>query len=342
MGSSFGNNIKFTVWGQSHSPAIGITVDGLPAGINIDFERLQKFMDRRRPGGVVVSTARNEADAPEFLSGVKGNVICGAPLCAVIKNIDCRSHDYDELQNLPRPGHADFTAHIKYNGYEDAAGGGHFSRRLTAPICILGGIVLQILEQKGITVKTNIKSIGTCSGSPEEMLAEVAKARAEGDSVGGVVECVINGVPAGIGSPMLDSLESRISHLVFGIPAVRGVEFGAGFAAAEMRGSQNNDEFYFDGDTVKTRTNNHGGILGGISSGMPIVFRTAFKPTPSIAKRQKTVNTEKQCDDEISIKGRHDPCIVYRALPVIESAAAIVIYDELLENEKNGGNNNGN
>ena len=324
MASIYGNNIKISIFGQSHSAAIGVTVDGLPAGFAVDMEKLQDFLDRRAPGNSEFSTPRKEADRPEFLSGLVGNVTCGAPLTAVIRNTNTRSGDYDNIRDIPRPGHADYTAHMKYKGFEDVSGGGHFSGRLTAPLCIAGGIIMQILESKGISVQAEILEIG---GNRENPFDTISEAKAEGDSVGGIISCTVTGLPAGIGEPMFDGIENRIAQAVFAVPAVKGIEFGAGFESARMRGSENNDEFCYEDGAVKTKTNNHGGVLGGISSGMPVVFRVCIKPTPSIVKEQRSISYSKEKDAVLSVRGRHDPCIVPRAVPCIEAAAAIAVYD---------------
>lgn len=324
MSSTYGNNVKISIFGQSHSEAIGVTIDGLPAGFPIDMGKLQVFMNRRAPGQSKYTTPRKEADMPAFLSGLVGNVTCGAPLTAVIKNTNTRSADYDNIRDIPRPGHADFTAHVKYGGFEDVSGGGHFSGRLTAPLCIAGGIIKQLLESRGIEITTSIREIG---GNVEDPFSAIEEASRLGDSVGGIIECTVSGLPAGIGEPMFEGLENKIAQAVFAVPAVKGIEFGRGFEAARLCGSENNDEFYFDGDEVKTRTNNHGGILGGISSGMPVVFRAAIKPTPSISIEQNSISYSKKENAVLSVKGRHDPCIVPRAVPCIEAAAAIAIYD---------------
>lgn len=327
MSSIYGTNINISIFGQSHSEAIGVTIDGLPAGITIDMEELQNFLDRRAPGKNRYATPRKEADKPEFLAGLVGNTTCGAPLTAIIRNTNTRSGDYDNLRDIPRPGHADYTAHVKYGGYEDVRGGGHFSGRLTAPMCIAGGIFKQILSARGIEITAEIKEIG---GNAEEPYKTIDEARETGDSVGGIIACTVTGVPAGLGEPMFDGLENKISQVVFGIPAIKGIEFGAGFDAARRKGSENNDEFYYDKDgKVKTKTNNHGGILGGISSGMPITFRVAVKPTPSIAREQNSISYAEGFDRKLEVKGRHDPCIVPRAVPCVEAAAAIAIYDVL-------------
>ena len=328
MSSTYGENLKISIFGQSHSEAIGVVIDGLPAGFEVDMDELGEFLSRRAPGQGKHTTSRKEPDRPEFLSGLAGGKTCGAPLAAVIRNTNTRSSDYDNIRDIPRPGHADFAARIKYGGAEDVSGGGHFSGRLTAPLCIAGGIALQILKEKGITVKAEIKEIG---GKKDGFLETVEEARLDADSVGGVIECVIEGVPAGYGNPMFGGVENKIASCVFGIPAVKGVEFGAGFEAARMRGSENNDEFYYEEDgRMRTRTNNHGGILGGITTGMPIVFRAAFKPTPSIGKPQKSISFSEKKDAVLEIKGRHDPCVVMRAVPCIEAAAAITVLDIIL------------
>lgn len=330
MSNTIGNIFKFTIWGQSHAPAIGVTIEGLPAGTHIDVEKLQSFLDRRRPGQNKYSTPRKESDTVVFEAGLNASSdTVGAPLAAIIRNTNTHSSDYSELVNVPRPGHADYSAMVKYGNSRDYAGGGQFSGRLTAALCIAGGVALQQLESYGIAVHARPVMIG---GETDEakMLEAIEAARADGDSVGGIIECIIENVPAGIGEPMFDGIENRIAQAVFGIPAVKGIEFGNGFGCAALRGSENNDAFTYVGDKIETKSNNHGGILGGITSGMPIVFRAAFKPTPSIAKEQDSVNTLTHEDVKLCIKGRHDPCIVLRAVPVVEAAAAAAIYDELL------------
>ncbi|MCH3953695.1 MAG: chorismate synthase [Eubacterium sp.] len=323
MSSSYGKWVRISIFGQSHSEAIGVTIDGLPAGIRIDMAELQRFMNRRAPGQSRYSTPRKEADRPEFISGLVEDITCGTPLTALIRNTNTKSKDYDNIRDIPRPGHADLTAHIKYRGFEDVRGGGHFSGRLTAPLCVAGGIFKQILQRKGIEIDARIVEIG---GNSEDPYAEIDRAREDLDSVGGIVECRVTGVPAGIGDPMFDGVENTIAQTVFAIPAVKGIEFGAGFSAAGMRGSQNNDPFYMDEDgKIRTRSNNSGGILGGITNGMEIVFRCAFKPTPSIAKPQDSISWSTGKDAVLEIKGRHDPCIVPRALPCVESAAALAL-----------------
>jgi len=346
------------IFGQSHSPAIGVTIDTLPAGFRVDFDELKTFLQRRMPGQGAHTTSRREPDEPEFLSGLMDGVTCGAPLTAIIRNMDTRSSDYARLRDIPRPSHADYTAYIKYGEARDLRGGGSFSGRLTAPLCVAGGIVLQLLKQKGIKIAAHIAQVGNISDQPfdpvnvgedevrilkesdfpvldreagEQMLSAISEARQAGDSIGGIVECVAVGVPAGIGEPIFEGMENRLAAILFGIPAVKGVEFGSGFAAAGLKGSENNDTYIIRGDVVQTRTNNHGGILGGITSGMPIIFRAAFKPTPSISIEQDSVILSRHEETRLVISGRHDPCIVPRAVPCVEAAAAIAIYDSLLD-----------
>ena len=342
--------LRLSVFGQSHAEAVGMTLEGLPAGIPVDLDALQIFLNRRAPGRNDWSTSRREEDCPEFLCGLKDGKTCGAPLTAIIRNRNTRSSDYEQLRFLPRPGHADYTAQLRYGGFQDVAGGGHFSGRLTAPLCIAGGILLQLLKAKGIRVEARIRAIaGIRDDSPftesvaekdfptvsdeagEQMKATIQAARAEGDSVGGIVECVIRGVPGGLGSPMFDGVENRIAQLAFAIPAVKGIEFGSGFQAAAMRGSENNDPYTVEDGCVVTCTNHAGGILGGITTGMPVVFRVAVKPTPSIASPQQTVNLDTMQPETLRISGRHDPCIVPRAVPVVEAVAAIAVADLILE-----------
>nr|MCR5482698.1 chorismate synthase [Clostridia bacterium] len=342
-----------TIFGQSHSPAIGMTLEGIPAGEKVDMEELKRFLSRRAPGKNSYSTPRKEADIPEFIAGLTGDTTCGAPVTAIIRNTDTRPGDYSILKRIPRPGHADYTAEVKYNGHQDFSGGGHFSGRLTAPLCIAGGICKQLLEHEGIKIFSRIKSIGMIEDSGElidstaekefpvvdegqgkKMLEYIEKLRENGDSAGGIIECVAVGVPAGLGDPVFDGMENRIAHIVFGIPAVKGIEFGAGFEAAKMTGSVNNDAFYVENGKVKTRTNNSGGILGGITNGMPVAFRVAVKPTPSISITQKSVDLKEMKETELKVPGRHDPCIVPRAVPCMEAAAAVAIYDALLGRRK--------
>ncbi len=359
MSSSFGKMLTVTIFGQSHGEAIGAVLDGLPAGIRLDFDAIARFMARRAPGGAL-STARKEADQPQVLSGLCDGITCGAPLAVMIQNGDHRSHDYDKLRDLPRPMHADYPAAIKYHGCNDIRGGGQFSGRLTAPLCFAGAVAGQLLAQKGITVGAHIAAIHGVEDEPfdpvgidaetlrrvtaqafptlsvqagERMQREIEAARQSLDSVGGIVECAAVGLPAGIGEPLYESLESRISSLLFSIPAVKGVEFGAGFAAAVMTGSEHNDPFTVQNGVVRTATNRHGGILGGISTGMPVLFRAAFKPTPSIARPQQTVSLSQGCEEPLQIEGRHDPCVVLRAVPCVEAAASLALLDLMLESK---------
>lgn len=357
MSSEFGHLLKISVFGQSHGRAIGMLMDGLPAGEAVDLEELQRFLDRRRPGGSPLSTARKETDVPVFLSGLEDGVTCGAPLCAVIQNADQRSKDYSELADKPRPGHADYAAAVKWAGRADMRGGGHFSGRLTAPLCVAGGIAKQILARRGIFVGAHLAAAGPVSdrrfplypteelfqavarkpfpvlddGAGARMQEAILEAKRDLDSVGGVVECAAVGLPAGLGDPMFGGVENRLAGALFGIPAVKGVEFGAGFDAAALRGSENNDAFRVTEGTIRTETNHAGGILGGITTGMPIVLRAAFKPTPSIGRPQETVRLSTMEDTELTIHGRHDPCIAHRAVPVVEAVTAAVLFDMLLE-----------
>lgn len=334
MSSMFGNRIRVSIFGESHSGAIGVTIDGIPAGCRIDSAELRRFMDRRASANKKYATKRKEGDVPEFLCGIRDGVTCGTPITAIIRNEDTRSSDYDEMRKVPRPGHADYTARVKYKGYEDYRGGGHFSGRLTAPLCVAGGIVLQILEKQGIRINAEIAEIAgvpVVNGDMTEALEQVKQAASEGDSVGGIISCTAEGIPAGIGDPMFDGVENRIAQAVFAVPAVKGIEFGYGFRAARLRGSENNDPFYTDEEgQVRTRTNHCGGILGGITDGMPVTFRVAFKPTPSIAKEQDSIEFETGKPVKLRVRGRHDPCIVLRAAPCVESACAIAVYDMMM------------
>jgi len=352
-----GEILNLSIFGQSHGPAIGMTLTGVPSGYRVNFDELQQFLNRRAPGNDPFSTSRKEADKPEFLSGLINENTCGTPISAVIRNTNTRSGDYANLLQCPRPGHADYTAHIKYGKEHDAAGGGHFSGRLTAPICIAGGMCLQWLNEIGICVTGHISAIGGIEDNPprfdavipqiekvdqrfpvidpvqgEKMRARIADAKASGDSVGGVIECAVTGLPAGIGGPLFDGLEGRLAQVLFGIPAVKAVEFGNGFETAKLLGSENNDPFIVREGKVQTLTNNAGGILGGITNAMPLTLRVAVKPTPSIAKPQRTVNLSSMENTTVIVKGRHDPCIVPRAVPVVEAAVAIVLFDAVLSN----------
>ncbi len=354
--STYGKNIKLTVFGESHGEAIGVVIDGVPAGFKIDMDKILTHMSRRAPGKDKTATARLEKDFPNIKSGILNGITTGAPIACVIENTNTKSADYSNLLETPRPGHSDYTAYVKYGGNNDIRGGGHFSGRLTAPIVFAGALLRQFLEQKGIKIAAHIESIADVKDErfnplkiedsliaqlnnsrfplinkeqEEKMRAAVENARSDGDSAGGIIECAVTGMPAGVGGPLFDGIEGEISKAVFAIPAVKGVEFGAGFESALTRGSENNDAFEFADNKVVTKTNNSGGILGGISSGMPIIFRTAVKPTPSIAKEQETVNLKTGENAILSVKGRHDPCIVPRAVPVVEAVAAIAVFDLL-------------
>ena len=353
MSSTYGEHLKLSIFGQSHGPAIGMTLDNIPAGLSVDMEALQGFLARRAPGKNQYSTPRNEADEVEFLSGIVDGYTCGAPIAAMIRNTNTRSGDYEQLKDIPRPGHADFAAQMKYGGYQDVAGGGHFSGRLTAPLCIAGGLCLQWLAQRGIHIRAhlasvahvqdetldpcapNLSRIGTDfpvinTEAGEKMQQAIADARSNGDSVGGIIECYITGLPAGIGDPMFGGMEGRIAQIVYGIPAIKGVEFGAGFACSRMTGSEHNDAFCIESNEIRTATNHAGGILGGITTGMPLIFRAAVKPTPSIATKQQSVSLSSREEVSLQVTGRHDPCIAPRAVPVMEAAAAIAVFDAIL------------
>lgn len=423
MSSTWGENIRISVFGESHGAAIGVTIDGLPSGIPLDTARIYEEMERRKPGQDIYSTPRKEGDAVEIVSGFLNRYTTGTPLCGILRNTDKRSGDYEELKNMMRPSHADYTGKIRYNGFNDYRGGGHFSGRLTAPIVFAGAIAAQYLEQRGITIGTHLLRIGSIEDArmdpvhiakeqlkafrsmrfptikPEaaqEMMKEINDARMEQDSVGGVLETAIVNLPAGLGSPMFDSVESRLAAFVFSIPATKGIEFGAGFGFGCMRGSEANDNFAephlpregvqvpwqnaneqesqvlkpdtkegfkaatssdlvskrerqtaceqgtkhgtsypcFSDYFCPTRTNNTGGINGGITNGMPVIFRTAFRPTPSISKPQQALDIKTMQAREYSIHGRHDPCVAVRAVPVLDAAAALVVMDLLLEEKK--------
>ena len=354
----FGNNLRVAVFGQSHAAAIGVTIDGLPAGEAIDTEALDAFMARRAPGQNRMTTQRKESDKPEILCGFIDGHTCGAPLTAIIRNTDTRSKDYAAIADLPRPSHADWPADVKYGGWQDVRGGGAFSARLTAPLCIAGGIAMQILARRGIHIAAHIRSIGAAEDRPfnplgetqdvldarltrtpvalsdeaaAAMQAEVEAARKSADSIGGTVECMITGLPVGLGGPLFEGLDGRIAQAVFGIPAVKGIEFGAGFEASRLRGSQNNDPYGMVDGKVTPLTNRAGGIAGGITTGRPILFRVALKPTPSIGRNQQTVSLKGKCDAELRVTGRHDPCVVVRAVPIVEAVAAIAALDALLD-----------
>ena len=327
MASVFGNNIKLSIFGQSHSDAIGISFDGLPCGFKIDMQKLQIFLDRRAPGRNTLTSKRSENDKPEFVSGLFDGKTCGAPIAALIYNEDVKSEDYDDIKDSPRPSHADFTAQCKFRAYQDYRGGGHFSGRLTVALCVAGGIAIQMLERNGITVKAALETVYGNRSGIDELIAE---AIAEGDSLGGNIVCSIEGLPCGVGEPMFDGLENRISQAVFAIPAVKGIEFGDGFHLSELRGSEARDEYIMSDGKIAITGNHNGGILGGISTGETVNFRVCIKPTPSISIPSKSVSFSRGENVELKISGRHDPCIAVRAVPCIEAAAAIAVLDLML------------
>lgn len=354
MANTYGDNLKLSIFGTSHGPSIGMTLEGIPAGLPVDLEKLQQFLNRRAPGQTPWSTQRKEADVPVFESGITDGLTNGEPIRAIIANTNVRKTDYDELKYIPRPGHADFTAWMKYGLDFDMSGGGPFSGRMTAPMCIAGGLCRQWLEARGIRIGAHIQSLGTVNDdyfdllhpqldqvfqdfpviNPEskaQMQSVIDYARETKDSVGGVVECAVTGLPAGLGGAMFGGVEGRIASALYGIPAVKGVEFGDTQAISTLYGSWVNDQYTIENGAVKTITNNCGGVLGGITNGMPLVFCTIFKPTPSIGKPQKSVNLKTMEEVTIQVKGRHDPCIVPRAVPVVEAAAAVAIFDLMLE-----------
>lgn len=359
MSSVWGEKLKVSIFGGSHTDALGVTLDGLPAGEEISTLKIQAQMDRRAPGQDRTATTRRESDIPHIICGLYDGHTTGAPLTALILNENQHSKDYTDLKIHPRPGHADYTAYVKYHGYNDIRGGGHFSGRLTAPLLFAGSVARQILKHRGIIAGSHVLSVGGVrdvrfdpadpgkellsrlsgeyfpvieSGVGNRMRDSIEAARECGDSLGGVVECAVLGLPAGAGEPIFGGVENLLSSLLFGIPAVKGVEFGAGFSSAELKGGEDNDGFYYDENgMVRTYTNNSGGILGGITDGMPVIFRVAFKPTPSISIEQDTVDLERGENCKLRITGRHDPCIVPRAAPVVEAAACLGSLELLLE-----------
>lgn len=346
-----GNKIKISIFGESHSEMIGCIIDGFPSGIELDKALIEKMLAKRAAKNPVISTSRAEPDLVHTVSGIKNNITCGTPICALIKNTNTKSSDYENLKNIPRPSHADYTGHLKYKGFNDTSGGGHFSGRLTAPLVYAGSLCLQLLKKENINIYAHIKRLAkiddktfseiniskldlskktlpVIDDEKEKLMYEAIKnANLSGDSVGGIVECMITGFPGGLGDPMFDGIENLIAKNIFGIPAVKGIEFGSGFECANLSGSQNNDEFFIENSILQTTTNNDGGINGGITNGMPIIFSTAIKPTPSISKKQSSVNLKTKENTVIEIHGRHDPCIVPRVVPVIEAVAAITLAD---------------
>ena len=359
MSNTYGTCYKSTIFGESHSAGIGIVIDGIPAGMKIDFDYVRRAMARRAPGSQAGSTKRKEADDFEVLSGCVNETATGTPLAAVIRNTDARSKDYGDIFELPRPGHADYTGHVKFNGANDVRGGGHFSGRLTAPLVFAGSIARLLLAQKGIVIGAHIKSIGDIEDQAFSLFTESELLSIEGnefpvlddaagermrtlidqaakgkDSVGGIIECAAAGLPVGLGEPFFDSMESEIAHIMFAVPAVKGIEFGAGFRLAAMKGSEANDPLHMDANgEVRFETNNNGGINGGISNGMPVVFTVAVKPTPSIGQQQDTVNLRAKTNAKLEIQGRHDACIVPRAVEVVKSCCAMALADLYMRNE---------
>jgi len=361
MSNIWGMNLKISIFGESHGECVGVVLSNLPAGIKLDLDQIQGELNRRKPGKSSLETPRKEDDAFKIMSGYFNEHTTGAPLAMIIENTNTRSKDYSSIKKMPRPGHADYTAHMKYKGFHDYRGGGHFSGRLTAGLVFAGAVAKQILGKLGISIGTVIESIGSVNDehvdslsvtgeqiskwtkSPFpvvtddvgiEMKALIEQMRQDHNSVGGVIRCIGINIPVGLGEPFFDSLESRLAHLLFSIPAVKGVSFGLGFDVARLDGQQANDDFYMQDGLFKTKTNNAGGILGGITNGMPVDVRVAFKPTPSIGQEQKTIDIETLEEKTIAIEGRHDPCIIPRALPVVEAAMAIALLDLLLGEEK--------
>lgn len=357
MSSIWGNALKISIFGESHGADIGMVMDGLPTGFEIDMDEIHREMQRRAPGRSTIATARKEGDVPEILSGYFNGKTTGTPLTGIIRNKDVHSKDYSYLKKIMRPGHADYTGYVRYQGYNDYRGGGHFSGRITAPLVLAGAICKQILEKEEIYIGAHVKSVASIvdksfgeielsrdlfrklRGEELPLLDKdlesgirnaILQIKKEEDSLGGIIECAVIGIKAGIGNPFFDSVESTLAHLMFSVPAVKGIEFGAGFDITKLKGSQANDAYYYQGEKVKTYTNNNGGIIGGITNGMPIVFRVAIKPTPSISKMQQTIDIEKKENVQLEIRGRHDPIIVLRAVPVIEAASAIGILDLML------------
>ena len=352
MKNTFGNHISVTLFGESHGSAIGAVLDGIAPGIEVDESFIAEILSRRRPVGAI-STARQEKDEFSIVSGVFNGKTTGTPICILIPNADTRSGDYSQMRSAPRPSHADFTAQCKYHGFQDYRGGGHFSGRITAALCAAGAICLSALNKKGIHIATHIQQISSVcdrefedleadmqklnqldfavldESKKEQMLTAITNAKADGDSVGGILETAVTGLPAGVGEPWFDSIESLLSHALFSIPAIKGVEFGAGFSIASMRGSEANDAFYAENGQIKTKTNHAGGINGGITNGMPILFRCAVRPTPTIGKPQETVDLQTGENTPLAAKGRHDPCIVHRARIVVDCMTAITLCDIL-------------
>ena len=357
-GNSIGKALVLTCFGESHGTCIGAVIDGCPAGLPLTEKDVQAEMDKRKSGFSAVSTSRREEDRVEILSGVYQGYTTGAPICMIVRNRDVRSESYEQIKFKPRPGHADYTSYIKYGGYNDHRGGGRFSGRVTAAYVMAGAVAKKLLQTLKVEVLAHAIQIGRVKvhrnlsydeirrntyrnpvrcADPETaslMEREILEASREGDSVGGIVEGIALNLPTGLGEPIFDSLDADIAKMMFNIPAVKGVEFGAGFGAASLRGSENNDQYAIRGGKIVTLSNNSGGVLGGISTGMPLIIRVAFKPTPSISKRQRTVDLIRMEETEIEMKGRHDPCIVPRAVPVVESGLAFILADHAIRSQK--------
>ncbi|MBR6954051.1 MAG: chorismate synthase [Clostridia bacterium] len=346
MSSSFGQYLRLSIFGQSHGPAVGITVEGLPAGMRVDEEALRQALARRAPGRSPLTTPRREQDEPEFLSGIRDGVLTGQPLCAIFRSRDQHSGDYEDPLDRPRPGHADYTGHVRFYGFEDSRGGGSFSGRLTAPLVLAGALAAQFLRAQGIRIASHISRLGSLRDDPigeaggdlgflagmvlptlrpglaGEMEALILRAKAEGDSLGGAVTCRVDGLPAGLGAPFFDSVESTLARLLFSVPGIKAVSFGDGFDFAGGRGSEMNDAFRVEAGRVVTATNHSGGVNGGITNGMPLLFTCAVRPTPSIARPQETVSLSRMENVPLTVRGRHDPCLLPRVCPVVEAVAA--------------------
>lgn len=362
MSSNFGNIVKISIFGQSHGEGIGVVIDGLPAGEKIDLESVQAFMARRAPGGQG-ATQRKEKDQVRILSGLVDGITCGAPLCGIIENTDVKSADYQAIADVPRPMHADYPAFVRHKGCNDVRGGGHFSARLTAPLCFAGAICIQLLKKQGVQLFGHVLSAGNVQDTPfdpmnedptgllalldrkppvldeaagEKMLEAIENARTQGDSIGGSVELCVLGLPAGLGEPPFGGVENRLSQALYAVPAIKAIDFGAGRNAALMRGSEHNDPYTIQNGCVKTLSNHHGGILGGLTTGMPLLLTCYFKPTPSIAREQQSVSLSRMEPAMLAVRGRHDPCVALRAVPCVEAAAAIALYDLYLEAKAHG------
>ncbi len=358
LSSIIGNKFKISLFGESHGKCVGVVIDGMPPGFEIDMEKLKIFLDRRRPGSSKLATARSEKDKPIFMSGLKENISTGFPLCVIVENEDKKSSDYDNLKELPRPSHCDYTALLKYGGFADLNGSGHMSGRLTAPICIAGGIAKQMLESMGIFVGAHLYAVGDIkdisydfvdldvealkktdnSNFPvidktqsEKMKKVIENVKKEKDSIGSIVEIGVIGIPKAVGKPIFNTVEGRLSQMAFSIPGVKGVEFGLGFDCAKLKGSEHNDDYIVVDGKIQTSTNYSSGIVSGMTNGMPIVYRCAFKPTPSIGKIQTSVNLETMKEEELLIEGRHDPCIGVRAVSVMEAATSLILIDMIME-----------